>query len=82
MKLITLYLPESYIKLLDQLVDEHFYPNRAEAIRSSIRDMLIENNRFQVQTEYIALSKTKIAAIDRDAVSRISTIQKPKEASS
>ena len=81
MKLMTLYLPESYIKLLDQLVDEHFYPNRAEAIRSSIRDMLIENNRFQVQTDYKAASKTKIAAIDRDAFSRRS-IQKPKEASS
>jgi Arc/MetJ-type ribon-helix-helix transcriptional regulator len=33
MKLITLYLPETYIKALDQLVDERFYPNRAEAIR-------------------------------------------------
>ena len=26
MKLTTLYLPESYIKTLDQLVDEGFYP--------------------------------------------------------
>jgi len=40
MKLITLYLPEPYIKLLDQLVNERFYPNRAEAIRVAIRDLI------------------------------------------
>jgi len=40
MKLITLYLPETYIKALDQLVNECFYPNRAEAIRVAIRDMI------------------------------------------
>jgi len=46
MKLITLYLPEPYIKLLDQLVNERFYPNRAEAIRVAIRD-LINNEVMQ-----------------------------------
>ena len=40
LKLITLYLPETYIKALDQLVGERFYPNRAEAIRVAIRDMI------------------------------------------
>lgn len=40
MKLITLYLPESYIKALDQLVTDKFYPNRAEAIRVAIKDLL------------------------------------------
>lgn len=40
MKLITLYLPETYIKALDQLVAEHFYPNRAEAIRFAIHDLI------------------------------------------
>jgi Arc/MetJ-type ribon-helix-helix transcriptional regulator len=42
MKLITLYLPETYLKALDQLVTEKFYPNRAEAIRVAIRDMINE----------------------------------------
>jgi Arc/MetJ-type ribon-helix-helix transcriptional regulator len=42
MKLITLYLPETYIKALDQLVTEKFYPNRAEAIRVAVRDMISE----------------------------------------
>ena len=40
MKLITLYLPETYLKALDQLVNERFYPNRAEAIRVAIRDLI------------------------------------------
>jgi Arc/MetJ-type ribon-helix-helix transcriptional regulator len=40
MKLITLYLPEPYIEALDKLVSERFYPNRAEAIRVAIRDLL------------------------------------------
>ena len=42
MKLITLYLPETYLKALDQLVIERFYPNRAEAIRVAIRDLIVE----------------------------------------
>lgn len=42
MKLITLYLPEPYIKALDHLVNEKFYPNRAEAIRVAIRDLINE----------------------------------------
>ena len=40
MKLITLYVPEPYLQALDQLVKEKYYPNRAEAIRTAIRDML------------------------------------------
>jgi Arc/MetJ-type ribon-helix-helix transcriptional regulator len=39
-RLITLHLPEPYIKALDKLVDEKYYPNRAEAIRVAIRDLL------------------------------------------
>jgi Arc/MetJ-type ribon-helix-helix transcriptional regulator len=39
-KLITLYLPEPYIKALDGLVGERYYPNRAEAIRAAVRDLL------------------------------------------
>lgn len=40
MRLITLYLPEPYIRALDRLVKEKFYPNRAEAIRVAVRDLL------------------------------------------
>ena len=40
MRLITLHLPEPYIQALDSLVKQKYYPNRAEAIRTAIRDML------------------------------------------
>jgi len=40
LRLITLYLPEPYIKALDSLVDDRYYPNRAEAIRVAVRDLL------------------------------------------
>ncbi len=41
MKLITLHLPEPYILELDKLVNEEkIYPNRAEAIRIAVRDLL------------------------------------------
>lgn len=40
MKVITLNLPEAYIKALDRLVAEKKYANRAEAIRTAVRDLL------------------------------------------
>lgn len=40
MKPITLLLPEPYIKALDKLVDTKYYPNRSEAIRVAVRDLL------------------------------------------
>jgi len=40
MKLITVYLPESYLEALDELVREGRYPSRAEAIRVAVRDLL------------------------------------------
>jgi len=40
MRLITLHLPETYIRELDQLVGQRYYPNRAEAIRIAVRDLL------------------------------------------
>lgn len=40
MKLITLHLPEPYLEALDRLVNEKLYPNRAEAIRAAVRDLI------------------------------------------
>ena len=42
MKLLTVHFPEPYIKALDDLVDQNVYPNRAEAIRTAVRDLLNE----------------------------------------
>ena len=42
MKLLTVHFPEPYVKALDKLVEQKFYPNRAEAIRVAVRDLLNE----------------------------------------
>jgi len=42
LKVITINLPETYLRDLDQLVKVDMYPNRAEAIRTAVRDMLVE----------------------------------------
>lgn len=47
MRLITLHLTEAQIKALDKLVPR-FYPNRAEAIRLAVRD-LINNEKHLAQ---------------------------------
>ncbi len=40
MKLITVHLPNDQVSGLDELVRNGRYPNRSEAIRFAIRDML------------------------------------------
>jgi antitoxin ParD1/3/4 len=86
MKLITLYLPETYIRLLDELVAERFYPNRAEAIRMSVRGLLSEHDKFKIivepqprkATDYKPPSERAQTAIERlvELQSRKSPIQK------
>lgn len=40
MKPTTVKLPEALLKGLDELVKEGVYPNRSDAIRSAVRDLL------------------------------------------
>lgn len=47
MKLITLYVPEGYLNNLDDLVRRGMYPNRAEAIRMAVRDLLLRELSVQ-----------------------------------
>lgn len=44
-RLISVNLPESYLKVLEVLVAEGKFPNRSEAIRVGIRDL--------IKTEYL-----------------------------
>jgi len=41
MRVVTTHLPESYIEALDKLVKARIYHNRAQAIRSAVRDLII-----------------------------------------
>ena len=49
MRVTTLLVPEHYIKGLDYLVAKYFYPNRAEAIRVAIRDLLTIHDLFHIE---------------------------------
>ena len=46
MKLITLNLPATYIQGLEKLVRDDLYPNRSEAIRHAVRDLIKKENAF------------------------------------
>ena len=51
MKLLTVYIPESYIETLDLLVGEEIFPNRSEAIRVAIRDLIRNEMILKKETE-------------------------------
>ena len=51
MKLISVNLPETYLKVLEILVSENKFPNRSEAIRVAIRDL--------IKTEYLIEDSVK-----------------------
>jgi antitoxin ParD1/3/4 len=46
-KLITVYVPEPYLIELQQLAKKKLYPNRAEAIRFAIRDLIYHEREKQ-----------------------------------
>lgn len=47
MKAITLHLPSEHIRWLDSLVRKGHYPNRSEAIRFAVRDLLIAEGAWK-----------------------------------
>jgi len=55
MRLISVNLPESYLKVLEILVAEGKFPNRSEAIRVGIRDL--------IKTEYLIEESVKSPTI-------------------
>jgi Arc/MetJ-type ribon-helix-helix transcriptional regulator len=40
LKLITIHLPEAYLQGIAELIKSQLYPNRSEAIRIAVRDLL------------------------------------------
>ena len=38
--MLSVFIPESYIESLDILVADELFPNRSEAIRTAIRDLV------------------------------------------
>jgi Arc/MetJ-type ribon-helix-helix transcriptional regulator len=70
MKLITLYLPHSYIEALDELISEKLYADRSQAIRDAVRDLLKTHDKFgntvcmQPKTDYTPPNPRKLLAIE------------------
>ncbi len=67
-KLISVNLPESYLKVLEILVVEGKFPNRSEAIRVGIRDLirteyLIEQSVRNASPSFQSKSETEIQDI-------------------
>jgi antitoxin ParD1/3/4 len=44
MERVTLRIPKQQIEAVEQLVETGEFPNRSEAIRSAVRDMINEEN--------------------------------------
>lgn len=56
MQLISINMPKETIEGLDELVRQGLYPNRSEAIRFAIRDLLKEEV-WRKQTQSISIQK-------------------------
>jgi len=50
MERVTLRIPKQQIEEVEQMVETGEYPNRSEAIRSAVRDMLNEHDRNEEQS--------------------------------
>jgi len=51
MERVTLRIPEQQIEEVEQIVDTGEFPNRSEAIRSAVRDMVNEHEHGGEQRE-------------------------------
>jgi len=47
MVLIAVLVPPAWVTMLDSLVERGLYPNRAEAIRFAIRNLLKQHETFK-----------------------------------
>jgi Arc/MetJ-type ribon-helix-helix transcriptional regulator len=60
MKLVTVSFPDAYLDGLEMLIDSGHYPNRSEAIRMAVRDLLVSEEQKQLRRPtpgYIVPSK-------------------------
>jgi len=51
MERVTLRIPKQQIEEVEQMVETGEYPNRSEAIRSAVRDMLSEQDGERASDE-------------------------------
>jgi len=56
MKLVTVHLPVAYIEGLKKLVEMGRYPNKSEAIRVAVRDLLAKELWSREERDVVFLS--------------------------
>ena len=62
MKLVTVFVPKPYLSALDSLVAKGKYPDRSEAIRMAVRDLLVKEGclpKAEISSE--AMEKLAVA---------------------
>ncbi len=50
MKIVTVFLPEEYLGILEKLVEQGRFPNRSEAIRVAVRDLIKTEYQIGIKT--------------------------------
>jgi Arc/MetJ-type ribon-helix-helix transcriptional regulator len=63
MELITLKMPTTYIKGLEKLIHHEIYPNRSEAIRNAVRDLVKKEKKFFSGLEFLNESSMNLTRI-------------------
>jgi len=50
MKIVTVFLPEEYVGIMEKLVQQGRFPNRSEAIRVAVRDLIKTEYQISLKT--------------------------------
>ena len=58
--MITVHIPEQYLESLDFLVMEDHFPNRSEAIRTAIRDLILNEMLYKERKKKLEAGKKKL----------------------
>lgn len=67
MKLITLYVPEEYLSMIDELVKRNLYPNRAEVIRLAIRDLVLLESETDRELQKLNIETLETGVLIRES---------------
>ena len=60
MKIVTVFLPEEYLSILEKLVEQGRFPNRSEAIRVAVRDLIKTEYQISIRTSDIISEESLI----------------------
>ena len=82
MKMITLFLPEKYLEMLDTLVSENLYPNRSEALRIATFKFLHESVDMLKACQPAESAKTNEPSLIDTIINDIDATKEPSRSSS